>query len=191
MSSYYYLASISSLSRLFNSDSSFSIFSIAIYLYRESKGEDGEQNLVFLSSAVLSCLSMSYGFSGNIISPGDGTDETRLAMLQTNKKTVFLSTMVSVVWFMLACASFGIDDLAASKLGAALYGVQAIQLHTNQLVVPVLFGYLLRDQMHLATASMIEEVEKALRVTIGTFRDALSEEVRKGMKAQEVAMSES
>ena len=91
---------------------------------------------------------------------------------------------------LLACASFGIDDLAASKLGAALYGVQAIQLHTNQLVVPVLFGYLLRDQMHLATASMIEEVEKALRVTIGTFRDALSEEVRKGVKAQEVAMSE-
>ena len=42
-------------------------------------------------------------------------------------------------------------DLATSRVGG-MYGVQAIFLHTNQLVVPVLFGWRLRDELHAQLA---------------------------------------
>jgi len=47
---------------------------------------------------------------------------------------------------LLACLTFFIRDVSSSPLGG-VYGVQAIFLHCNQLIVPLLFGWLMRDQM--------------------------------------------
>jgi hypothetical protein len=52
---------------------------------------------------------------------------------------------------LLSCFAFAVDDVASSPLGG-FFGIQAIFLHTNQLVVPVLFGWRLRDHLNAALA---------------------------------------
>ena len=53
---------------------------------------------------------------------------------------------------LLATLAFALDDAVATSPLGGVFGVQAIFLHTNQLVVPVLFGWRLRDELHTQLA---------------------------------------
>ena len=53
---------------------------------------------------------------------------------------------------MLPLFHFGIGGAVASSPVGGIYGVQAIFLHTNQLAVPLLFGWRLREHMNGALA---------------------------------------
>ena len=69
---------------------------------------------------------------------------------------------------LLASLAFALDDVSSSPLGG-VFGVQAIFLHTNQLVVPVLFGWRLRDELHAALAA---PASKALEPAVSLGRVA-------------------
>ena len=56
---------------------------------------------------------------------------------------------------LLSALSLAMADVASSPLGG-VFGVQAIFLHTNQLAVPVLFGWRLRDHLNSALASEVQ-----------------------------------